>query len=756
MYASVGAGVYPECVMPRWKPSLWAGIVPNGLGQVKPNHYLDMLKVAWRNRDQLPFAWRILSRGVCDGCALGTTGMKDFTLEGTHLCMVRLNMLRLNTMPALKTPRLRDVESLSHMSGAELRDLGRLPYPYVRRKGDRGFNRVSWDDALRLIAERIRATTPERLAFYLTSRGISNEVYYVAQKAARFLGTNNVDNSARLCHAPSTTALKETLGVAASTCSYKDWLGADLIVFLGSDVPNNQPVTTKYLYYAKQNGTKVAVVNPFREPGLERYWVPSVFESAVFGTKMTDEFFGVHTGGDVAFLNGVLKSLVENGWADEDFIANNTAGFEEAKAAVAAQSWETLEQSSGASRKDIERFARMYAQTKSAVFVWSMGLTQHRFGVDNVKAVVNVALARGMVGRENCGLMPIRGHSGVQGGSEVGCAPNVLPGGRGIDDESVALFEQMWGFDVPSTAGMNAVEMIDAAADGRIDVLHSAGGNFLETLPQPEYVREALGKVPLRVHQDIAVTSQMLVDPADTVVLLPAATRYEQVGGATETSTERYIYYSPEIPGRRIAEARSEWQIFMEIAQRARPDQRDLIDFESGDEVRQEIAKAVPDYAGIETLVKQGDAVQYGGRTLCGNGEFKTADGKARFSALTPPDTELPEGRFVVSTRRGKQFNSMVWGEKDPLTGATRDDVFMSKADAKSLGLRSGEAVELRSDCGSFRGRVKIAPIRPRNLQVHWPEANQLLRRGVVNEASGIPDYNAVVEVLPVKNGARA
>jgi molybdopterin-dependent oxidoreductase alpha subunit len=739
--------------MPRWKPSLWAGIVPNGLGQVKPNHYLDMLRVAWRNRDQLPFAWRILSLGVCDGCALGTTGMKDFTLKGVHLCTVRLNLLRLNTMPALKGSKLRDVESLSRLSSAELRDLGRLPYPFVRRKGDRGFRRVSWVDALGLIAERIGATTPDRLAFYLTSRGISNEVYYVAQKAARFLGTNNVDNSARLCHAPSTTALKETLGVGASTCSYKDWLGTDLIVFLGSDVPNNQPVTTKYLYYAKQNGTRVAVVNPFREPGLERYWVPSVFESAVFGTKIADEFFGVHTGGDVAFLNGVLKSLIENGWTDDRFIADHTTGFEEAKAEVEAQSWETIEQSSGASRAEIERLARMYSRAKSAVFVWSMGLTQHRFGVDNVKAVVNVALARGMVGRENCGLMPIRGHSGVQGGSEVGCAPNVLPGGRAIDDESAATFEEMWGFEVPRAEGTNAVEMIDAAAEGRIDVLHSAGGNFLETLPEPEYVREALARIPLRIHQDIVVTSQMLVEPEDTVVLLPAATRYEQEGGATETSTERYIYYSPEIPGRRIGEARPEWRIFMEIAQRVRPDNSERINFSSGAEIREEIARAVRDYAGIELLSKQGDAVQYGGRTLCSDGEFRTADGKARFSALTPPDVDLPDGCYAVSTRRGKQFNSMVWGERDPLTGAVRDDVFMSERDANDLGLRAGDPVVLRSDCGSFRGRVKIAPIRRRNLQVHWPEANQLLRRGIVNEASGIPDYNAIVEVLSENDG---
>ena len=258
----------------RWNPAQWASLSPNGLGHTKPNHYLEMAKIVWRNRDQLPYAWRILSRGVCDGCALGTSGLHDFTLDGVHLCMVRLELLRLNTSPALDVAQLADAAKLAQMSAAELRELGRLPYPMVRQRGDAGFRRISWDEALSLAAQRAAATDPRRMAFYLTSRGLTNESYYVAQKAARFLGTNNVDNSARICHAPSTVAMKQSLGVAASTVSYKDWLGTDLLVFFGSNTPNNQPVTTKYIYYAKQQGTRVAVVNPYREPGLERYWVP--------------------------------------------------------------------------------------------------------------------------------------------------------------------------------------------------------------------------------------------------------------------------------------------------------------------------------------------------------------------------------------------------------------------------------------------------------------------------------------------------
>src|SRR4029079_4749696 len=176
-----------------------------------------------------------------------------------------------------------------------------------RKSGARGFTAISWDEALELIAARLRTVDPPRAAFYLTSRGITNEVYYAAQKAARFLGTNHVDNSARLCHAASTAAMKATLGYGASTCSYTDWLRADLIVLFGSNAANNQPVTTKYLHYAKKNGAQIAVVNPYREPGLERYWSLSVLESALNGTALADHWFEVNTGGDLAFLIGVLR-----------------------------------------------------------------------------------------------------------------------------------------------------------------------------------------------------------------------------------------------------------------------------------------------------------------------------------------------------------------------------------------------------------------------------------------------------------------
>jgi molybdopterin-dependent oxidoreductase alpha subunit len=646
------------------------------------------------------------------------------------------------------------------MSSKELRELGRLPYPMLRRAGDPGFRRITWDEALDLAADKIRnsgvrCSGPEhlnpRIAFYLTSRGLTNEAYYVAQKVARYLGTNNVDQSARICHAPSTLALKAAVGAAASTCSYKDWIGTDILVLVGSDVPNNQPVTTKYMYYAKKAGTKILVVNPYREPGLERYWIPSAVESALFGTKLADEFFPIHVGGDVAFFNGVAKSLIERNAVDHEFIRDHGAGFEDLASFLSAQAWEDLERQSGASRESMDRFAEYAANARTGVFVWSMGVTQHNNGVENVRSIINVALTRGFIGREKCGLMPIRGHSGVQGGAEMGCYATAFPGGLPIDEGNADHFERLWGFRPPAEPGIDAVQTLDAAANGELDFLYSIGGNFLETLPQPERARAALANTPFRVHHDIFLSSQMLVVPKDTVLLLPATTRYEQPGGGTETTTERRILFSPEIAGPRIGEARSEWQVLSELAGRVDSEGAHKITFADGQAIRDEIARAVPFYSGIERLNKAGDQVQWGGARLCEGFRFGTPDGKAHFAALNPPKHVPPNGRFRVTTRRGKQFNSMILAEKDPLTGASRDSVLMAAEDAERLGLREGSEVLLRNETGTLKGRLTIAPLRPGNLQVHWPEGNVLIPHGI-RDQSGVPDYNATVEVIAANN----
>ena len=196
---------------------------------------------------------------------------------------------------------------------------------------------------------------------------MSNESYYAAQKAVRAIGTNSIDNAARVCHSPSTFALKEALGVGATTCSYTDWIGTDLVVFIGSNVANNQPVTTKYLHVAKKAGTRIVVVNPYREPGMERYWIPSTPESALFGTKIADDFFQLNVGGDIGFLIGALKHLIERGLVDDEFVRAHTEGFERGRARPPRRrAGRTSRRSPGRAAREIDEFAEILGRAATA------------------------------------------------------------------------------------------------------------------------------------------------------------------------------------------------------------------------------------------------------------------------------------------------------------------------------------------------------------------------------------------------------
>ena len=420
-------------------PRDWVSLSPNGIGHQKPNHYLEMAKVAWGVKGNARKAWTILSKGVCDGCALGVAGFHDWTLDGVHLCTTRLRLLELNcaepfdhsvlgrrlvaAQPAVARPARARPPRPPDAPPPRRR---RLPPDHVGRGAD-------------AIAAAIGAAGGDRTAIYLTSRGITNEVYYAAAKAARAMGVASIDSAARTCHAPSTVGLKQTIGVAASTCSMRDVLESDLIVLWGTNVANNQPVFTKYLYLARKRGARVVVVNPYLEPGLERYWVPSNVESALFGTKLCDLHVAVRPEGDVALANAVLHAPDRARRRRPRLDRRPHRGLGRAggprRAASTAPSCcarpaSTTRRSSASSTST--------PAPRAAVLVWSMGITQHTHGVDGVRAIVNVGLARGNVGRDGAGLMPIRGHSGVQGGAEMGAYATALPGGDPVDDDHAA------------------------------------------------------------------------------------------------------------------------------------------------------------------------------------------------------------------------------------------------------------------------------------------------------------------------------
>ena len=297
-----------------------------------------------------------------------------------------------------------------------------------------------------------------------------------------------------------------------------------------------------------------------------------------------------------------------------------------------------------------------------------------------------------------------------------------------------------------SWPGMPATEMVEASARGELDLLYCLGGNFLRTLPDPNYVAKAMANVPMRVHQDIILTDQMFIEAREEVILLPAKTRYEQDDGGTETITERRIAFSPEIP-RQVGEAKAEWKILRELAAATFPDRANLLKCETGQAMRDEIARVVPFYDGFQHLRKTGDAFQYGGPHLCADWKFPTPDGKAHFKTVSLPNLDRAPDQFEISSRRGKQFNTLIYAEIDPITGAARDAIFMNPEDAAKLHLANQDRVALVNDFGRMEGKIFFAPIARGNLQVHWPEGNEIIRRGVYDAVGGVPDYNAQARV---------
>jgi molybdopterin-dependent oxidoreductase alpha subunit len=742
------------------QPKHWVSPIPFGLGKVKPQHFRDTAKIAWENRDNISYATRILTQGVCDGCALGVSGLYDQTLKGPHVCTTRLNVLRLNTMPAIDQDVLHsDIKELRQYSSTELRKLGRIPYPLIRRKGENHFSRLTWEEAMELIAQKMKKLDPKQYAFYLTSRGITNESYYVASKVARFLGTNHIDNASRICHSPSKTALKRSIGVGASTVNYQDWFGTDVLMFWGSVASNSSPVSTKYMLEAKKRGTKIIMVNPYKEPAMDKYWIPSNGESALFGTKLADDFYQVNVGGDIAFMHGIMKHWFDmeeekRGSAiNHSFVQEHVNGYEELKSNVQLQSWEDIVRSSGIAKERIIELSLLLAKSQNAVFAWALGLTMHSFATDNISQVANLALLRGFLGKKNSGLMPFRGHSSVQGSGEMGADPFVLPGG-GFDANNIRRMEQVWGFELPKWQGDIVgvtLENIILPEDHerKIKLYYLSGGNFLETMPDPDFIEKALSELDIRVHQDIILNTSTLVDAKEAVIVLPARTRYEQEGGGTSTSTERMVYFSPEIDGNQnqVEEARSEWKIYIDLAKRIKPETAHLVDFTTGQEIRDEIAIANPDYDGVQHLSKKGDVFQWGGAWLCEDGICQTPDGKGNLVSVEIPDLGKKEGQFIVTSRRGKQFNSMVYKETDPFNQAERYDVLMNAEDASRLSITEGEGIVVYNGFGVFQGRAKFVDIASGNLEVHFPEGNFLLPRGRYEKYAGIPDYNISVTV---------
>jgi anaerobic selenocysteine-containing dehydrogenase len=580
----------------------------------KPRYYLSWWKSLWENRKNLPFARKVLKHGLCDGCSLGPAGDRDDVAEGSHLCSLRLKELKYHTADGIPSEELGDVRPLQDAAEEELLKLGRIPTALTRVRDENGMKAISWDEALDDIAERFKKSEPGRTAWFAGARSLTNEGAFAFRQVSRGLGSPNLDSSVRFGYGAAVGGIADVFGVAAPTSSFKDLLGSDLIVLWGVDPSETHPVLLKYLALAKEQGSRVAVVNPRREERLVKYWVPSLWESAAFGTRLMDDYYGVRKGGDIAFMNGVMKTLQDRNGFDVDFLNQHATGQDEAARKLRESGWKDLENGSGVPQAAMERFAGIYSTAKSAMFVFGTGLTRQRRALEAVRSLASLAAVRGMVGKKRCGLLPL-GQSGEQGAVDLGL--------------------------VPGEGGMTAPQMIKTAQEGKLDLLFTMSGNLFDAPVDRRVVTAGLRRIGTRIHIGTFLDSSMVLPPSDVLYILPSFIREETPGGCTATSGERRVRFAPEVPGQRIREARPEWQIPIQIAQRIDLSNEDKFPWADAKAVRAAIERAVPNYKGIAGLQEEGRWIQWGGERLYEKGAFEAMPGgKCRILVQDPPPVE--------------------------------------------------------------------------------------------------------------------
>lgn len=749
----------------RWK-TLLRDYFPFGLLHPnKPRHFRSLFKVVSDNAGQLGDAWRVLN-GPCNGCAVQTDGLRDNVMPDTpHVCLTRLGLIEETLRKPFDPERFADVASLGNRTNAEIEELGRIGRPMLWRRGQRGYTALDFAQAYDVAAEWFRRFRGDRCGFFTTSKGVSNEEYFSFQQFARVVArTNNVDSCARQCHAASVSALKASLGVGAASGSLSDFMTADVLVLAGTNLANNQPLILRYLDHAKRSRDGkpyVIVVNPYREPGLERYWVPSSPASALFGTKISDLFVQVRVGGDAAFFSGVLKCVIEHGLMcdrHQRFITAHTTGVDGVAAWLRGQTLEFLAERSGVAPDLMADVADRLAVAENVTFAWGMGLTQHATGTDNVLSVVNLALALGQFGRPGAGVAPLRGQSSVQSAGECGVAPTIFPGGDKIDEESAARLSETWGAPVPSRPGLATGPMLEAAERGEIDLLLCLGGNLVDTMPDRAFVRRALNRVPFRIRLDVMMNREALVEPGEATLVLPIRNWYEWNSVFTTTATDRTIRaFGPSIVPR-CPDVPESWIALREIARRVLGEDLHGFNHRSTAEIRREMDRCIWMYRGIGDLNIAHQQMQWGGPILYTDGFQRMPGGRARLTPLVVAgrgSRRAEDDVFIASTRRGwGQWNSQHRTDmpRDDMTGATdHRDVLVSPLDARRMGLSPGQPIRLSAAHGaSMKGLARIDPaVAAGHVQVFWPAANDLIPHGVYDPASSEPDYNVAVRIEP-------
>lgn len=616
-----------------------------------------------------------------------------------------------------------------------INSLERLTHPLIKENGQ--FRKAAWDEAISLIAEKFktfsRESGPDSLAF-LSSAKTTNEENYLMMKLARAVfKTNNVDHCARLCHASTVAGLAATFGSGAMTNSINEFEEADCFLITGSDTTAQHPlIGSRIINSVLDRGARLILVDP-RKIELSKY---------------ATIHLQPRNGTDVAWINGLMHVIIKEGLEDKEYIKERTEGYDELVKAVQDYRPEYVEKITAIPKEKVIEAARIYATTKKAMIVYSMGITQHTTGVDNVKSLANLAMLTGHVGFPSAGLNPLRGQNNVQGACDMGALPDLYSGYQTVTHESNRKkFEKAWGVEnLPGQVGLTVTEIISRLGEGKIRGLYIMGENPAISDPDSNHVRHCLEKAEFLVVQDIFFSDTA----AYADVILPGASFAEKDG--TFTNTERRCEMIKKVidpPGA----ARADWQIICEVA---RACGYKSMNFSHPSKIMEEIMKVTPIYGGMpyDRLTPHGlqwpcPDLEHPGTTCLHKDKF--TKGKGTFIPrpfIEPKENTDEEFNFILSTGR------IYWHwHTRTLTGRTstlereapKPYVEINPEDARRLNIKDNQMVKVISR----RGEVTLSAMVTDRvaegslfIPFHYKEgAANLLTINAVDPIAKIPEY---------------
>ncbi len=628
------------------------------------------------------------------------------------------------------------VASMDTMSEFDLGKLGRITEPMLLREGATHYEPVGWDEAFAVVARHLLALADRDDAVFYTSGRTSNEAAFLWQLFVRAYGTNNLPDCSNMCHESSGTALTPVLGSGKGAVTLESLEQAELIVVVGQNPGTNAPRMLTHLERAKRNGARIVAVNPLPEAGLIRFKNPQRPDGVIGrGTELADLHLPIRIGGDQALFQALGHLLIARDALDHEFVASYTSGFDAYRARVAELDWPTVEKATGLRRTEIERLAGMFVASKATVVAWAMGLTQHREAVATIQDLVNVLLLQGNIGKPGAGPCPVRGHSNVQGDRSMGIWEK-------MPDAFLDRLGAEFGFEPPREHGVDAAHTVRRLRDKAVRVFIGMGGNFATATPDTPVVHEGLRACDLTVHVSTKLNRSHTVTGREALILPclgrtdhdateagPQSVTVEDSQGAVHLSAGRLLPPATTL--------KSEVAIVCGLAQAVVPGVGDIpwADFARDYSlVRDRIARVVDGYENFNERVAAdgGFLLAHAARD---RREFRTADGKARFSDNELHWLAVPEGRLLLQTMRSHdQFNTTIYGHDDRYRGVhgTRRVVFVHPDDIAALGLSDGATVDLVSEydgterrASSFR--VVSYPTARGCCAAYYPETNVLM-----------------------------